>query len=198
MNTSSAMASAATSTAARVIARPVSWNRRTPRRSVRSCATFSAESTDLVPVAALQNVSTKLTASPVLRLPGRLADQFAHPVVDQREGGRRHQVLQHLQLRRHGMRVERQAIDRDQHADGGEQRQGGVEGAAGGGQRHAVGDAGGDRADQHDCASGARNGCGGSRVRRRCGRRGGESCRAASAACRGAPAFRVRGVFARR
>ena len=56
-----------------------------------------------------------------------LGDEFVHPVVDQLEGWRRQEVEQQLKLLFDRQDVEHQTVDRDQHADGREQRQRGVE-----------------------------------------------------------------------
>ena len=68
-----------------------------------------------------------------------LADQLVHAAFDQREGGGRQQFAQHLDLAEDVLAVEQQAIGGDQDTDAGKQRQRGIEAAAGGGQRHVVG-----------------------------------------------------------
>jgi hypothetical protein len=79
----------------------------------------------------------------------RLRHQVVHAVSDQLEGQLRKPLLQGVQLRLDVPGVECQAVDRDRDGDRREQREGGVEGAAGGGQGDAVRQAGGQRVAQH-------------------------------------------------
>jgi hypothetical protein len=67
-------------------------------------------------------------------VPGGLVDQHVDAVGDQGVGAGRQQVAQLGQLRLDGGGVENQAVNADDHGYGREQRQRGVEGAAGGHQ----------------------------------------------------------------
>ena len=107
-----------------------------------------------MPAAALQKATHDADEEADAQRVAGLADEFVHPVVDQRECRRRQQVPHDRELLLHRHDVERQAVDRDQHADRREQRQRGVEAAPRGGERHLIGDGLPQRAQHHPAPAG--------------------------------------------